>query len=184
MESTTTARVLVVAHKTAATPALIEAVRERAGRGPSSFTLLVPNPAHGLHRIVDPEDIEADEAQQTIELATPLLEQAAGGKVESIIGTSEPLAAIQDAMNLHGGFDELIISTLPADASRAGCSSICRTRRRVSACRSRPSRRRASSDLERALPGKVTACRGFCIYMQVLIVIFVLAGMVIAVTKL
>lgn len=118
MESTTTARVLVVAHKTAATPALLEAVRERAGRGPSSFTLLVPNPVHGLHKIVDPEDIEADEAQQTIELATPLLEQAVGGKVESIIGTSEPLAAIQDAMNLHGGFDELIISTLPATVSR------------------------------------------------------------------
>ena len=36
-------RVLVVAHKTAATQPLIDAVRERAARGPATFTLLVPN---------------------------------------------------------------------------------------------------------------------------------------------
>ena len=111
------ARVLVVAHKTAATPNLIDAIRERAQRGPARFTLLVPNPAHGLHRVVDPEDLDTDEARETIELATPLLEEAAGGEVDHIIGVSDPLDAIQDAMNLHG-FDEIIISTLPAKVSR------------------------------------------------------------------
>ena len=49
-------RVLVVAHKTAATEPLLDAVRERARRGPCVFTLLVPNAAHGLHKVVDPED--------------------------------------------------------------------------------------------------------------------------------
>ena len=39
MESSTPARVLVVANRTAATPALVEAVRERASRGPTQFTL-------------------------------------------------------------------------------------------------------------------------------------------------
>ena len=34
-----------------------------------------------------------------------------------MIGVPEPLAAIQDAVNLHG-FDELIISTLPARVSK------------------------------------------------------------------
>ena len=111
------ARVLVVANKTAATPALIEAVRERAGRGAARFTLLVPNAAHGLHRLVDPEDQERTEAEQTLELAIPLLEDAAGGPVEGMIGVPEPLAAIQDAINIHG-FDELIISTLPQRASK------------------------------------------------------------------
>src|ERR671926_175234 len=62
-------RVLVVAHKTAATPALIEAVRERARRSPAHFTLLVPNPAHGLHAVVDPEDQEDSEGQAVLELA-------------------------------------------------------------------------------------------------------------------
>jgi hypothetical protein len=110
-------RVLVVAHRTAATPALIEAVRERAQRGPTAFTLLVPNPAHGLHRVVDPEDQEVEEAQSVLDLALPLLEDAAGGHVEGMIGDAEPLNAIQDAVNVHG-FDEIIISTLPTRVSR------------------------------------------------------------------
>ena len=116
MESTPT-RVLVVAYRTAATPALLEAVRERATRGNAKFTLLVPNPAHGLHKVIDPEDQSQSEAEAVVELAVPLLEQAAGGRVDSIIGVSEPLAAIQDAINLHG-FDEIIISTLPTRVSR------------------------------------------------------------------
>ena len=115
--STSTSRVLVVAHRTAATPALIEVVRERAARGPATFTLLVPNPAHGLHRVVDPEDQEDSEAQTVLDLALPLLEDAAGGHVEGMIGDAEPLNAIQDAVNLNG-FDEIIISTLPKRVSR------------------------------------------------------------------
>jgi hypothetical protein len=111
------ARVLVVANKTAATPNLIDAVRERAGRGPCEFTLLVPNATHGLHKLVDPEDQEQTEAETTIELALPLLEQAAGRPVDAMVGVPEPLAAIQDAVNLHG-FDEVIISTLPTRVSK------------------------------------------------------------------
>jgi hypothetical protein len=34
-----------------------------------------------------------------------------------MVGVHEPLAAIQDALNLHG-FDELIISTLPTKVSK------------------------------------------------------------------
>ena len=117
MGSETPARVLVVAHKTAATPALLDAVRERAARGPATFTLLVPTPAHGLTRVTDPEDQEASEAQTVLDLALPLLEDAAGGHVEGIIGDPEPLNAIQDAVNLHG-FDEIILSTLPRTVSR------------------------------------------------------------------
>jgi hypothetical protein len=117
MESSTPKRVLVVAHRTAATPALLDAVRQRAARGPSAFTLLVPNTAHGLHRVVDAEDQSAEEAQAVLELALPLLEEAAGGPVEGMIGDPEPLNAVADAVNLHG-FDEIIISTLPARVSR------------------------------------------------------------------
>lgn len=111
------ARVLVVAHKTAATPALIAAVRERAARGPATFTLLVPNAAHGLHKVVDAEDLDHSEADQTVELALPLLEEAAGGPVEGKVGDANPLDAIQDEVNATG-YDEIIISTLPARVSR------------------------------------------------------------------
>ena len=109
--------VLVVAHKTAATPALIEAVRERAARGAAAFTLLVPNPAHGLHAVMDPEDVEEDEAHAVLALAVPLLEEAAGAPVDGMVGDPSPMNAIQDAINLHG-FDELIISTLPTRVSK------------------------------------------------------------------
>lgn len=117
MESSAPARVLVVAHKTAATPALIEAVRDRAARGPARFTLLVPNAAHGLHRVVDPEDQEHSEVDQVLALALPLLSDAAGSEVDGMIGDPSPMNAIQDAVNTRG-FDEIIISTLPARVSK------------------------------------------------------------------
>jgi len=118
MESSSApARVLVVAHKTAATPTLLAAVRERAARGGAEFTLLVPNSAHGLHKVVDPEDQETNEAGQVLELALPLLEDAAGSHVEGILGDPSPMNAIQDAINVHG-FDEVIISTLPTKVSK------------------------------------------------------------------
>ena len=117
MESSAPARVLVVAHRTAATPQLLEAVAERAARGPAQFTLLVPRVAHGLHRVVDPEDTDDTEAQIVLELALPLLEEAAGGPVEGKIGDPNPNDAIHDAMNIDG-YDEIIVSTLPARVSR------------------------------------------------------------------
>jgi cell pole-organizing protein PopZ len=118
MESAQTpSRVLVVAHKTAATKALLDAVSERAAEGPATFTLLVPNPAHGLHKAVDPEDQDAGEAQGVLEEALPRLSEAAGTEVEGIVGDADPSAAIQDAINLRG-FDEVIISTLSPKLSR------------------------------------------------------------------
>lgn len=107
----------MVAHKTAATQPLLDAVRERAQRGPSTFTLLVPNAAHGLHRVVDAEDQGASETQDVLDAALPKLSEAAGSPVEGIVGDPDPVAAVHDAINLRG-FDEIIISTLPTHVSR------------------------------------------------------------------
>lgn len=117
MESSVTTRVLVVANRTAVTPALLQAVRERAARGPCSFTLLIPNTAHGLDRVMDPEDHSDSEAHTILDLALPLLEEAAGGKVGGLIGDAAPLTAIQDAVNTHG-FNEVIVSTLSHRVSK------------------------------------------------------------------
>jgi hypothetical protein len=116
MESSQAARVLVVAHKTAATQPLLDAVRDRAQRGQATFTLLVPNTTHGLHKVVDPEDQGGGEANGVIERALPSLTEAAGAPVEGIVGDPDPVAAVQDAINLRG-FDEVIISTLPSKLS-------------------------------------------------------------------
>jgi hypothetical protein len=111
------AHVLVVAHQTAATPGLLEAVRERAQRGPVTFHLVVPQQAHGMHKVVDPQDAGADEAHRVLGTALPKLSEAAGGEVTGSVGDAEPLMAIHDAVNL-GEFDEIIISTLPLGISR------------------------------------------------------------------
>jgi len=117
MESSAPARVLVVANRTAATPALQQAVAERAAAGPAVFTLLVPNSPHGLHRVVNPEDTDRSEAGAMLELALPLLEEAAGSDIEGVIGDHNPFDAVQDFVNARGA-DEIIISTLPARVSR------------------------------------------------------------------
>jgi hypothetical protein len=117
MESSAPVRVLVVAHKTAATPPLLDAVRERAQRGNCMFTLLVPNATHGLHKVVDPEDQGAGEAQVVLDRALPAMSAAAGAPVEGIVGDPDPVAAVHDALNLRG-FDEVIISTLSPRVSR------------------------------------------------------------------
>jgi hypothetical protein len=111
------ANVLVVAHQTATTEGLIAAVRERAARGSARFHLVVPRHAHGMHRVVDPQDADDEEAQAVLNQALPKLTEAAGRQVTGSIGDPEPLSAIHDAVNLSS-YDEIIISTLPSRLSR------------------------------------------------------------------
>jgi hypothetical protein len=111
------ASVLVVAHQTAATPGLLDAVRERAERSPAKFHLIVPRMPHGMHKVVDPQDAGRDDAQHVLDEALPKLSQAAGSDVTGGLGDADPSCAIQDAINL-GHYDEIIISTLPTRISR------------------------------------------------------------------
>lgn len=110
MEASTPSRVLIVAHRTAAASPLIDKVKERAGRGPCKFSLLVPH----APRAADPE---GDEAERTLELALPLLEEAVGAEVGGAVGDSDPVVAVRETIK-HNDFDEVIISTLPARVSR------------------------------------------------------------------
>ena len=111
------ARVLIVANRTAATEALLAAVRRRASQAPARFHLVVPATPHGLHRVVDPEVAGREEAQARLEAALPELSEAAGSDVTGNVGDADPLAAIHDALT-HDGFSEIIVSTLPRRLSR------------------------------------------------------------------
>jgi hypothetical protein len=99
--------VLIVAHRTAATPALLDEVRRRAAAPDCTFTLLVPRPYW---------DADTEEAGITLELAIPLLEEAAGGHVEGLIGNEDPYAAVAAALDA-AAYDEIIVSTLPERVS-------------------------------------------------------------------
>lgn len=95
----------------------MDAVSRRAAASPCEFTLLVPRPCHGLHRVVDPEEHGWGEARAVIDTACPLLARAAGSEVRGMVGSHDPVAAVEDALNAHG-FDEVIVSTLAARVSR------------------------------------------------------------------
>jgi hypothetical protein len=108
MEASASRRILVVANRTAATPALIDEVRRCASEGACRFTLLVPR------AFWDPD---TEESAITLELAIPLLDEAAGSHVEGMLGDTDPFAAVSAAL-ADGQYDEIIISTLPARVSR------------------------------------------------------------------
>jgi hypothetical protein len=111
------ARVLIVARRTADSQQLLEVVARRAQEGPCNFTLLVPAFPRGLRQVGDRTDPGQRAAERRIGESVPLLSRAAGSEVVAVIGASEPFAAVRDALQLMG-FDEVILSMLPARNSR------------------------------------------------------------------
>ena len=118
MESSGTAHVLVVADRTAATPALLDAIRERASRGPARFHLLVPNPAEHAELTDAARRKDVSAGEQVLALALPLIDAAARSHADGSVSLRhDPMDAIEDALR-NDVFDEIILSTLPHSVSR------------------------------------------------------------------
>jgi hypothetical protein len=113
------AHVLVVAHRTAATEVLLDAVRARAERGPARFHLLVPSsPEPNWHLIHRERHQRFTKAEEVLALALPLIEDAADGEVDGSMSIRhDPMDAIEEALGMWH-FDEIILSTLPRGVSR------------------------------------------------------------------
>src|SRR5207249_2013017 len=127
-------RVLVVAHKTAATPALLEAVRDRAARGPALFHLLVPNPAGHAELTETERHAKHTEGEHVLALALPLIDMVSGAPAGGSVSIRhDPMDAIEETLP-SGNFDEIILSTLPRSVSR-WLTSTCRAGWRIWACR-------------------------------------------------
>jgi hypothetical protein len=107
MQRSVSLNILIVANRTAATPALVDVVRKRASEAACRFTLLVPRTFW---------DADTEQSAITLELAIPLLEEAAGSHVHGLIGDADPFVAVSGALD-EGAYDEIIISTLPARVS-------------------------------------------------------------------
>ncbi len=116
MPGFTRARVLILASRTAGSDQLIEAVATRASDGACSFTLMVPAVFRGLRPVGAPITYGHAEAERRLSAALPLLSRAAGADVVGIVGSNEPFTAVKDALKLLG-FDEVMVSMLPAHLS-------------------------------------------------------------------
>jgi uncharacterized membrane-anchored protein len=107
-------RILVVANRTDATPALLDAVRERAALGPASFFMLIPNPEH---LAFDRNTTEHPHGDQILDQALPALHGPAGGEVEGRVANSpNAYDDIEDELN-GAGYDEIILETPPSHFS-------------------------------------------------------------------
>jgi hypothetical protein len=104
MESSASSRILIVAHRTATTPGLLEEVRRHVQEG-RRFDLLVPD-------VADQQD-----ADSTLELALPVLRDTVGSDVEGFVESTDPFVAIEKTLRQRK-YDEVIVSTLPVGVSR------------------------------------------------------------------
>jgi uncharacterized membrane-anchored protein len=107
-------RILVVTNKTAATPALIEAVRARAAMGPARFYMLIPNPAHlAFDRVGEDTRI----GEKVLTEALPVLKEPAGAEVDGRVANS-PNAYDDIVEELKAdSYEEIILETPPSHLS-------------------------------------------------------------------
>ncbi len=114
MEASKPTRILVVNDSTAATPALLEAIKERARQGPTRFRFLVPNPGEAEWHPLHPERHEkAEQAEAVLAEALPAIEEAAGGPVAGSVSIRhDPMDAIEETI-LAEPIEEIILSDVP-----------------------------------------------------------------------
>ena len=110
------ADVLVVANRTAGSPELLEALKERAARGDVKFHLLVPATPHGVSWATDMHS-GTTEAEAHVRAAVERLRAEGLDVDDGRVGDPDPVAAVQDAVNFKE-FDEIIVSTLPKHLSK------------------------------------------------------------------
>jgi hypothetical protein len=100
--------VLVVAHATASSPQLLEALAARAEQGSLQVTLLLPAQGVGF--------AAKEEAQATLDEALAQYREN-GLEADGVVGDRDPMVAVAEIWDPLR-FDEVIVSTLPGNVSR------------------------------------------------------------------
>src|SRR5436309_13290588 len=103
------AEVLVVANRTAGPPELLEALKERAARGPAKFHLLVPSTPHGVPWAADMHS-GGSEAEAHVRAAVERLRSEGLEVDDGTVGGPDPVAAAPDAVDFQE-VDEVIVAT-------------------------------------------------------------------------
>ena len=98
--------VLVVANQTADSDELVRALTDRAGRGPTEFTLLLP---------AQPGATRADSERRLDDAVGRL--RGGGLEAHGVIGDCNPVVAVKETWD-PAKFDEILVSTLPTGTSK------------------------------------------------------------------
>ena len=115
----TAARVLVLADRTAADPALLEALRARAEKGPAQFRIVVPNPAPAEWHPMHPERRDrAEVAERALAQALPAIQAEVGGRVIASVSIRHDPMDVVDAVMFHEPIDEIIVAQAPHPVER------------------------------------------------------------------
>jgi hypothetical protein len=112
------ARHLIVAHQTAASPELVDRVRQLAERDPQAeFVLLVP--ATPTSHLLTWEEGEARQlAGRRAREASEALRAAGVEVVDARVGSHSPLEAVGDELRAEPGYAGIVLSTFPPGLSR------------------------------------------------------------------
>ena len=110
------AEVLVVANRTAGSPELLQALKDRAVEGPVKFHLLVPSTPHGVAWATDMHS-GGGVAESHVRACVDQMRAEGLDVDEGKVGDPDPVAAVEDAVNFKE-FDEIIVSTLPKHLSK------------------------------------------------------------------
>jgi hypothetical protein len=102
------AGVLVLANVTAASGDLIDAIKQRAAKGPIEVTLLMPGQGPGLNG--------KDAVRGRLDAALAAWRDA-GIEAEGICGDANPMDAVAETWDPRR-HDEVIVATLPGQSSR------------------------------------------------------------------
>jgi hypothetical protein len=108
-------RYLVVAHRTLSGPLLMEHLEQLASHGPTAFHVVAPAEPPGNHAWTESESRRTARTRLDQALARFAHVDA---EFTSEVGDVDPLIAVDDVLLRDGGFDAIIVSTLPPGPSR------------------------------------------------------------------
>jgi hypothetical protein len=113
------ARYLIVAHQTAASPELVERVRQLADEDPGAeFALVVPATPVG-HLLHNWEEGEVKEiARRQAQACADALAAVGVSLVSARVGDGDPMLAVEDELREYPGCTGLVVSTFPPGRSR------------------------------------------------------------------
>ena len=109
-------RILVVANETVEGSELLTAIRDLVAGGRAEVYVVCPALNSKLRRWTSDEDSAREAAQARLDRSIARLDSA-GMTAQGEIGDADPVQAVEDALRVFGGADEIVLSTHPAGRS-------------------------------------------------------------------